>query len=274
MHCSGVVGTSLSHYQESDNVAGGFSLLMGYQSMGFWLKHILGTAGAPAGGGPDYTTEYTLAADLPEGLTMELVRGTGTAEVFEGCLINTASFSIEAGGQGILNIGEVIAETSGGRVSAGTPSYSTTDTIMDAHQFGDWNWDGDDISIQSMTINVNNNLARRQQLGSNLTKRPNRAGLIEVTADISVEVDDQIYADWLADVTDDAGAIRATSSGSVYADFEFQNFYLTNVTDAVSGPGLILANLTLACQGDGTNHGLKVTLANQQSDALGVSGRF
>lgn len=278
LHVSGAgssVPVQLSTYTQSDNVQGGFSVLAGYQSLGFWLHHILG-ASSTSGSGPNYVHTYSLTANSsPEGFTCKVGRGSGQSEQFEGCAINQASISIASGGQCIVNLSDIIGETAGARTTLGSASFSTDDVIIDHHQFGSFSWDGDNYStLESMTINVNNNWAQRQRVGSLTSKVYTRGGPIEVTVDAVFEVDDQFYADWLAEVEDDVGGITATYDGNTYCTFNLQNFYIDDVQDSISGPGMVMANVRMVCQGDGSDHGLEVELGNQQSSAEGGGGRF
>lgn len=84
-----------AHYVQADNAGGSFEIEATYENVGLLIKHIMGTV-ATTGSGP-YTHTYTFADDVPTGLTIENVRGTGTSEVFEGCRINTATLAVSAG---------------------------------------------------------------------------------------------------------------------------------------------------------------------------------
>lgn len=258
-----------------DNAGGSFAILAGYQSLGLYLKHLLGSAGSPSGGPTNYSTVYSLAAALPEGLTLHFGSPQGSGETFEGCLLNRGTLSVEAGGQTRLSIDEFIAETSSGRTSVDTPTFGSADQIIDHHQFGGLSWDNDSYAtLRSFSLSINNGLVRRPRMGSKLTARPTRSGLIGVEVNVQVEIDDQFYTDWLAAVQDDAGSIVATYDANTSMTIELHNFYLSRVSAPIQGPGLLLSNLTFVAQGDGTDHGLEITLANQQSSALGGSGVY
>jgi hypothetical protein len=275
MSYPGSIPMQQAFVDERDNAGGSFAVLAGYQSLGIFLKHLLGTAGTPAGGPTTYATEYTLTAALPTGLTMHFGSPQGSGETFEGCLINRGTLAVEAGGQTRFSVDEFIAETSGGRTSPDTTTFGSADQIIDHHHFGGLSWDGDSYAtLKSFSLSVNNGLQRRPVVGSKYTARPTRSGLIAVEAQVQVEIDDQFYTDWLAGVQDDAGAIVATYDANTSMTVELQNFYLSRVSAPIQGPGLLTSTLTFVAQGDGTDHGLKVTLENASASALGTGGVY
>ena len=155
-----------SHYIQSDNAGGSFSIEATYRSMGLLCKHLMGAV-STTGTNP-YTHVYTFADDVPEGLPIENHRGTGPSEVFEGCRLNSGTFSVSAGGVMTCEF-DVIAETSSARGSAGTPSFEATDAPILHSQAGQLTFGGATYDLIDMTLTVNNALAVRQHLGSLVT---------------------------------------------------------------------------------------------------------
>lgn len=250
------------HYTSADNAGGTFSVEATYENVGMLLKHLMGGVGT-TGGGPTYTHTYTLGT-LPEGLTIENIRGTGTAEVFEGCRINTGTIAVSAGGVMTLDM-DVIAETSAARTSAGTPTYGSGDSpILHSHA-GQFGFDGQNYDLVDMSITVNNALARRQHLGSAVTKQPLRSDFQSVEMTCQIEVDDLMYAAFLADTQGDA-TITFTS-GSQSCAFTLHNAYLTGASDPVTSAGIISQSLTFVGESDGTDEGLAIAMTNTNSGA-------
>ena len=249
------------HYVQADNAGGTFSIEASYQSMGILLKNLMGAVTTTGSSSP-YTHAYTIADDVPTGLTIENVRGTGTSEVFEGCRLNSGTFAVSAGGVMTCEF-DVIAETSATRASAGTPSFSATDApILHSHA-GQLSWNSATYDLIDLSLTVNNALAVRQHLGSAVTKKPLRSDFQSVEMSVTVEVEDQLYADFLSDVESDC-SITFTSGAKTFT-IEVQNAYLSTVSDPVSDANIVRQSLTFIGQSDGTNEGCKLTVVNDES---------
>jgi len=252
-----------SHFTAADNAGGTCSIELTYENCGMWVKHLMGAA-ATTGSGP-YTHTYTLGT-LPTGLTVENVRGTGTSEVFEGCRINTGTFSVSAGGVMSLEM-DIIAETSAARGSAPTPSYGAGDTpVLHSHS-GQFGFNSASYDLVDMSLTVNNALARRQLLGSAVTKQPLRNDFQSIELSVTVEVEDALYAAFLADTQGDATISFAT--GSVSAGFTVHNAYLTGASDPVTSAGIVTQSLTFVGESDGSDEGLAIAIVNANSSATG-----
>ena len=252
-----------SHFTAADNAGGTCSIELTYQNCGMWVKHLLGAA-ATTGSSP-YTHTYTLGT-LPAGLTIENIRGTGTSEVFEGCRFNSGTFAVSAGGVMSLDL-DVIAETSAARGTAPTPSYGAGDTpVLHSHS-GQFGFNSANYDLVSMSLAVNNALARRQLLGSAVTKQPKRSDFQSVELSVTVEVEDALYAALLADTSGDASI--TFSSGALSAAFTIQNAYVTSASDPVTSAGIVSQSLTFVGESDGTDEGLAIAIVNTNSSATG-----
>ena len=252
-----------SHFTAADNAGGGVSLELTYENCGMWIKHLMG-ASATTGSGP-YTHTYTLGT-LPAGLTIENVRGTGTSEIFEGCRFNSGTLAVSAGGVMTMDL-DVIAETSSARGTAATPSYGAGDTPVLHSHAGQFSFGGSSYDLVDMSLAVNNALARRQLLGSAVTKQPKRNDFQSIELSVTVEVEDALYAAFLADTQSDA-AITFTS-GSLSAAFTVHNAYLTSASDPVTSAGIVSQSLTFVGESDGTDEGLAIAIVNANSSATG-----
>jgi len=251
-----------SHLTASDSAGGAVSIEQTYENTGIWLKHLMGAV-TTTGSGP-YTHTYTLGT-LPTGLTIENVRGTGTSEVFEGCRIASGSFAISSGGVMAMDF-DVIAETSAARGAAATPSYGAGDTVVLHSHAGQFNFDSANYDLVSMSLTVNNALARRQLLGSAVTKQPLRSDFQSVELSVEIEVEDTLYTALLADTSGDATI--SFSSAALSATFVIQNAYLTAASDPVTSAGIISQSLTFVGESDGTDEGLSIAIVNANSSAI------
>ena len=253
------------HYVQADNAGGTFSIEASYNSMGILLKHLMGTV-TKTGTSSPFTHAYTIADDVPTGLTIENVRGTGTSEVLEGCRLNSGTFAVSAGGVMTCEF-DVIAETGSAtpRVAAGTPNFSATDApILHSHA-GQLSWNSASYDLIDLSLTVNNALAVRQHLGSAVTKQPLRSDFQSVEMSVTVEVEDQLYADFISDVESDC-SITFTSGAKTFT-IEVQNAYLSTVSDPVSDANIVRQSLNFIGQSDGTNEGCKLTVVNDESSS-------
>ena len=255
-----------SHYIQSDNAGGSFSIEASYRSMGLLCKHLMGAV-STTGTNP-YTHVYTFADDVPEGLTIENNRGTGTSEVFEGCRLNSGTFSVSAGGVMTCEF-DVIAETGAAtpRGSAGTPNFEATDAPILHSQAGQLSFGGATYDLIDMTLTVNNALAVRQHLGSLVTAKPLRSDFQSVELSVTLEVEDALYAAFISDTESDAHITFTDGTRSFRIDV--QNAYLSTVSDPISDANVVRQSLTLIGQSDGTDEGLKLTVVNGDSTGIG-----
>ena len=252
------------HYTSVDSAGGSFQIEGSYSCIGLLLKHLMGTV-TKTGSDP-YTHAYTIANDVPTGLTIENTRGTGTSEVFEGCRLNSGTIACSSGGVLTCEF-DVIAETSGStpRVASGSPTFGTDTPILHSHA-GQMAFHGSNYDLIDMSLTVNNALATRQFLGSAVTAQPKRSDFQSVELSCSVEVDDVLYADLISDFEGDV-SITFTNA-AVSFTVEVQNAYLSAVSDPVSDAGIIKQSLTFVGQSDGTNEGCKLSVVNGFTDSI------
>ena len=251
-----------AHFVQADASGGGVVIECTYENVGMHVKHLLGAVSTAS-----TTHTYTIANDVPTGLTMELVRGTGSSEIFEGCRFPSGTFSVSSGGVMQLEL-EVIAETStesgaespsvAPRSAAGTPSFGSGDTPVLHSHAGTLSFNSVNYSLVDFSVTLNNALARRQLLGSAVTKQPLRSDFMSVEASLTLEVEDVLYKA-LSDDTESDAVITFTSGSRTFA-FTIQNAFLSSATDPVSSAGIVSQSLTLVGQSDGTDEGLKVVI--------------
>lgn len=261
---SGTIPVVTGHFTERDGVEGGWGTELLYPTAGLLLEAILG-ANATTGVGP-YVHSNTLAATvLP--LTHELHRSDNSSETFEGVYLNDWTLSIEAGGGPmVLSIGSVVGQTTDGTrpTPPNTATHTTQDEPILPQHASDFSWNGDTYCIRSLSISNGNNLAERPCLGSLVTENPTRSGPMEPTMSVNVEVRDASYLAWLSEATGDA-TITFTGGGNNSLAITAHNATLTDVSDPIADQGIILQSLVFALRGDGTDHGLKLDLQNDES---------
>ena len=254
-----------ANYVSVDSAGGSFSVECTYENVGLLLHHWLGSSSTYTGtGSAPYTHTYKIAEDVPLGLPIENLRGTGTSEVFEGCRISSGTLSVASAGMMSFEA-EVIAETSAARGSAGTPSFGSGDTPVLHSHAGVMSWGGSNYDLIDFSVTVNNALSTRQHLGSAVTKKPLRSDFQTVEVSCTVECDDALMAAYLANTESD-GSITFTS-GTQSFKVDFQNAYLSACTDPISDASIVQQSLTFTCQSDGTNEGIEITVINANASA-------
>jgi hypothetical protein len=259
LHTSGAVPISRSHFRENDNVSGSISMEVMFENVGLILRHLMGSSSDGLLSGGHYIHTYQLAADLLTGLTIDLGRGTGTSEVFSGIKLNRGVFKVEAGGQMTLDL-DVIGYSSAGRVGIGTPTHMTSEIPILHHHAGELSFNAQTYALRSFELVIDNQLARRQQLGTVYTSEPKRANPVQLEMNVTLEVDDAWTAAEIADTEGDA-TIRFTDDvdPARYLEFIMHNAFVDDATDPVNEPGMLITNAKLMAQGDGTDHGLLIS---------------
>ncbi len=256
------------HYQASEEMGGSFEIAATYDNIGMLLKHSMGSV-ASSGSGP-YTYTYTLAAAPPTGLTIETVRGTSTkSEVFEGCKISSLNMSVNAGECMMISC-DIVGETASARGTAGTPSYSGNENLVEHHHAGQLSFNSVSYDLTSFTLTVNNAVDRRQLLGSTLTKEPLRSDFMSVELSFDLEAVDTLYTALLAGTQGDATITftHPTVSNRSMA-FTIHNFYINTCTDSISDAGIVSASVSGVAESDGTDEGLQIVVVNDNNDPVG-----
>ena len=255
------------HFDQSDTVEGTIRILCTYDNVGMLLKHAIGTLGTTGTGAP-YTHTYTLAATLPTGLTIELVRGKSTnSEVFEGCKISRLVLEVAAGQEMMLEM-DFVGQTSAARSSAGTPSFGSTDSAVLHHHAGQMTFNSVSYDLTTYRLEVNNNLTTRFLLGSTNTAVPVRGGFMDITVSVGIEAVDTLYAVMTAGTASDL--VQAFTSGADSFTITLQNAYNPgDWRDAISDAGIVQASGTFVGESDGTDLGVAIVVLNSDSTGIG-----
>lgn len=253
------------HYVASDNAGGSFEILVTYEGLGLLLKHAL-WGHATTGASSPYTHRYKPAATAPTGgLTIEVIRGDGTAEVFSGCRISKLTVKLEAGGLMRCTV-EVIAKTSGGRVSAGTPVHTTSRDLEVVHHHGaEATWNAASFGYKAFELVVDNKLARRQLVGSSNSKDPKPSDDQEITVRLDTEWSNDTLQTGLTADTESDLVLAFTGPGSRELTITVHNAYVADNSAPVTGVGVIAETTNFHGQDDGTDLGIEIEIVNTQA---------
>ena len=258
-----------SHALMSKEAGGTIELLVTYEGAGLLIQ--AATGGTPATTGPTgsiYLHKYTLASGLPS-LTIEVVRGNGAAEVFAGCKVSKLTLKAAQGGFLRATL-EIIAQDSEGRVSAGTPSYTTSrDLVITFPQCGTVGWNASTYPWTSFEVSVDNKLTRRPLAGGGLlTAEPAPADFCDVMVKAELEwIDDSLWTAHHADTSADLTMV-CTGTGSRTLTIKANTSNVEEVSDPINTAGIIKQSATWRSEMDSGSEGFEVWVENEQSDAL------
>lgn len=260
---------SRHHYIESDFVEGPLSIPMAYDDATLAICLQLLGANSTTGTNP-YTHTMTLAQPGQTGLTLEAISGTpasgggNMAEVFEGCLFTSGTFTFEAGKVAMLDL-NVIGETSGGLASAGTPTYSSGGEYIKHNHIGALTYNSVARKVRRMTIEVNRNLERNHELGSLFTSRPVE-GPISVSGEVTTNWQQSDWdTDYVGDVQDDM--TFTFTSGAKSLACTLHNVVLEEVNRPVSSAGAITQTAKFRAYADASDLGIQLAFTNTNSSA-------
>lgn len=260
------IPNALAMYVENELVTGSFVTEAQYHELAFLLEWAMG-ASATTGAGPTYTHTQTLASEMPFGLSLDLVRGTGgTSDKFEGCMCSGFSLSMSAGGGPMTATYNVIGQTNTSRTSVSTPTFSSVDAPVLYHQVdGDFTFNSVGYKLIDWTLNVDNALGPRIRYGSLNTLEPKRTGLMSVTSTVTLEVEDALVQAHIAGTQSDYTLNLAGSSPYDMA-ITGHNCIVVDVSDPVNSQGILTQTVTLRHLSDGTDHGLAIAIVNNEAD--------
>lgn len=176
------------------SVGGDFSYDVQYAGCERLFKHGFGRIASLQ---PDVTTypqvwdhQFTIADDLPEGMTVEVFRGTeqfatepDKSFLYTGCRMTNINLS--CGVDDLLKMTVSLMGRDEGRVDKSTPSYNPAELAV-YHQ-GTVRWDGGDVECEQFNIDIANALESRPRLGSRFSRQPKRSGKLSVSGSFTAE---------------------------------------------------------------------------------------
>lgn len=224
--------------EKSNKASGTIETFLKYESGVLkLLEYAFGTV-ANAGSGP-YTHTFTLSEDNPPAFTGSVTRempanSSGAySEVFEGCLVSKLTISGSAN-ELVMVSADIIGQTSGGRVSADTPSVTYESSFAHGNHITSFTHDGDSYELKSFTLTIDHQLEERPVMGSASTGRPTRGQATVITLEVELdETNNNLY---------DA-VINGTSSDAVLSLSHTGNFAMTitlhNARASGEAPGAV-----------------------------------
>ena len=156
-----------------------------------------------------------------------------------------------------------MGQTSGGRVSGGTPSYTSSPAPVLHSQAGTLGWNSATFAkIASLEIRIDNGIERRQYLGSAQTTEPDFAGFRDITMNLQLHWDVDTFQSGLLAGTSSDAIITFTGSGNNSLALKCLNAVVFEASDPISSPGAVIQNVTLRGRDHATGVGLSFVLIN------------
>ena len=245
-------------------MAGGtIELPLVYKGIGLLLKSAIGSV-APTGAGPFLHT-FNPSADLPS-MSINVQRGTGSSEKFEGCMVSTMTLSCEAGGEARASF-EIIAETALSRTGAlSSPTFGDGAQIFH-FQSSTLSYDSNTYSMRSMELSLDNKLERVNYLGSKLTTQPQISDVREVTLTVTMDLEDNNL--YNSQISGTASNVEVTfTSGADSFNILLRGAEIVDYDDAVNSFGRIERTITFFGLSDSSNEALRIEMTNDNASAI------
>lgn len=267
-----VSGVQSGVYQGARTAGGNVTMPLMYDGLGTFLEAALGNLATV---GPDansaFQHAYTTDSTLPS-LTIMFQRGTNLSnsmEQFTGMKVSVMEISAEANGEVIASF-DMIGKDGADRTTDITITPPAHDQVY-AYEAGSIVVGGTltsgNLTVDSMSVRIDNKLARKSVLGSKLTGEPIAEGLREVTMQITADVDDNaVYADSLVDNNGDVSiTFTRTADANHYVKFTLHSAQAEGYTDSVSGQGRVKRTWSYRGFGSASNSGLLIEVNNANS---------
>ncbi len=245
-------------------IAGGsIEMPLVYKGIGLLLKSAIGSV-ATTGAGPHLHT-FTPSATLPS-MTINVQRGTGSSEKFEGCKVSTMTLSCEAGGEARASF-EVIAETAQSRTGAlSSPTFGDGAQVFH-FQASTLSYNSNTYKMRSMELSLDNKLERINYLGSKVTTEPQISDVREVTLTVTMDLEDNNLYDSQISGTSSNVEVTFTSGADIF-NILLRNAEIVDYDDAVTSFGRIERTITFFGLSDSSNEALRIEMTNDNPSAI------
>ena len=188
------------------------------------------------------------------------------AEVFEGCQVNSIEISWEVGRVATISA-EIIAETSGGQTTVSSPTFIVPSFSLH-NEVGTLSWNSVTSTLKRVKFKLNNNLQRRQQLGSDITAEPTKSGPLDLFLEIEKEkVALTMQTAYIAKTQADA-TITITKSASAALSITLHNALIESYNDTVGDVGPVMERITLRGYRDASDKGCSLVVTNANATAV------
>lgn len=262
-------GFAFNTFDGFEQAGGSIEMPAFFKGLGLLIEVACGANVAVTGGSAPYTSTFQprdlSSSPTLDSLTLEVQRGTGQMERFEGCMVSTFSFSCEAGGEAAVSV-EIIAETAAARTGAITPSFGNGAQIFH-HQASTLSYNGVNYTVRSFEFTIDNKLERVNNLGSKLTGQPQVSDVREVMINATLDLEDSnLYNAQLGGTQSDVEL--SFTSGTDQIVFLLRNAKITEYSDDVTSFGRIERSVTFIGLADSSDPAFRITLVNDDNTGV------
>ena len=242
---------------------------IGYNGSGLLLKAACGALATTGPVGPDYTHTYSAGTtgDLPS-LTCHLQRGNSTSERFYGLIVSSMSLSIEAGGQ-MMGSFSFVGKSAETRTAAITSSFNASNLDVFHYEASSLSYNGNTYDLRSMNLNLENQVERRNLLGSKLTAQPSITDLRTITLECTADHEgDVLYNSQIdGDISD---VVISFTNGSLSLTITLKSCQITAYSDDINSGGRIENSVTFQGFADagGANDAFTIAIVNTQASGI------
>ncbi len=269
----GILNTRFVQGQKS--VEGDIVIEATFDGWELLAKHGFGSVATtqpdPTNAAAGYQHVFTIADQLPTGLTIEAFRDSSQFVTepnksfqYSGCKIESLTFENSA--EDLLRVTASIMGQDEARVAKGSESFSS-EKVIPYHQ-GVLTWDGTDIEVEDWSISLNNNLGTRPKLNSRVTREPVRDAKLEVVGSFTTEFSSWAQYDDFRNATEREMIITYTGDtigGSVAKTVKLECgvAVLTDETVVAAAPGRILIDQSFKAYRTTSANELILTMINE-----------
>lgn len=226
------------------SVGGAIEMQLGWTGYERFLKHGMGALNT-SGAGP-YTHDFTLAQNLPTGLSIHVNRdadnlGAGSAWKYEGCQIQKLTLANQVEDPITLNV-EFVGR-SWDNLAVATPTFPAFDA-MTWDKMTTFELDGLVIQARSWELMIENNLAAdRYILGSLLRKGLGRNGPRKVSGKFQLELENLTAYDYFKNLSE-ADLVIEYVDGTKFFQIALPKIILNGSDPSAESPGPLLLDLS------------------------------
>jgi len=224
-----------------------------------------------AGAGP-YTHTYTHTRSLPNGLTLEIGRGTALTEEIYGAKISKLTMEVAANNIGSLEL-EIIAKTGQARASSTTPTHATPYRVV-GHHVGAVGFNGLSYTTTRIKLAADNALASVDENGSLYTAEPERGAPVKFTFEMDFyatsALADALYVAHLAKTQANLTVTMTHPTSGHTILITLHNAICHACTTPLTGGGTGLIKTSASFQGyaSGTDYGCAIVVTNGQATGI------
>lgn len=260
----GVVPVSAGPLQESIEVGGNLKAQACYQGgcLGLLLELAMGTGSCTTTGTGPYDHAFALTG-TQDTATIAVERGnTAKDDVLNGCKLSKLVLSVQPG-QAMEVSADFVGMGYAARANSAAIAPASPYYIKHNH-VGQIGFDSATYTASSFTLTIDRKVSPLMELGTLSSAEPQPTDMLEVMIEAELVVRDNALQ--VAALAGTQGNVTCTiTDGTRSLAITLHNGVIMEQSDPISSVGVIKQKVKWQAFGDGTNHGLALTLTNGNS---------